>query len=98
MSKACAALREQATAAGITRDIPIELVRDRLVAALDQGSGASGFLTGMVTFCSMVPMRSLPFRHVCLLGLDDGALPRRTPAAVARPSFPRPSRLNPKST
>jgi len=81
LSKACAALREQAAAAGITRDIPIELVRDRLVAALDQGSGASGFLTGMVTFCSMVPMRSLPFRHVCLLGLDDGALPRRTPAA-----------------
>src|SRR3990167_5615958 len=29
----------------------------------------------------MVPMRSLPFRLVCLLGLDDGALPRRTPAA-----------------
>lgn len=81
LSKACAALRDQAAAAGIIRDIPIELVRDRLVAALDQGSGASGFLTGMVTFCSMVPMRSLPFRHVCLLGLDDGALPRRTPAA-----------------
>jgi len=34
-----------------------------------------------VTFCTMVPMRSLPFRLVCLLGLDDGALPRRTPAA-----------------
>ncbi len=29
----------------------------------------------------MVPMRSLPFALVCLLGLDDGALPRRTPAA-----------------
>src|SRR5690606_16281094 len=28
-----------------------------------------------------VPMRSLPFRLVCLLGLDDGAFPRRNPPA-----------------
>lgn len=81
LSKACAALGEQALAAGIERPLPMQLVRQRLVAALEQGGGASGFLTGAVTFCTMVPMRSLPFRLVCLLGLDDGALPRRTPAA-----------------
>lgn len=81
LSQACAALRDQATAAGIERPLELELVRQQLSAALEQGSGASGFLTGAVTFCTMVPMRSLPFRLVCLLGLDDGALPRRTPAA-----------------
>ena len=81
LSRACAALREQAEAAGIERPLPLELVRQQLVAALEQNGGASGFLTGAVTFCTMVPMRSLPFRWVCLLGLDDGALPRRTPAA-----------------
>ena len=79
--KACNELREQAHAAGVTRPIPLALVRQRLVSALDQSSHATGFLTGAVTFCTMVPMRSLPFRWVCLLGLDDGALPRRTPAA-----------------
>ncbi|WP_137886059.1 exodeoxyribonuclease V subunit gamma [Pseudomonas sp. 2FE] len=81
LSQACAALRDQATAAGIERPLELALVRQQLSAALEQGSGASGFLTGAVTFCTMVPMRSLPFRLVCLLGLDDGALPRRTPAA-----------------
>lgn len=81
LSKACAALREQGEAAGIARPLELALVRQQLAAALEQGSGASGFLTGAVTFCTMVPMRSLPFRLVCLLGLDDGALPRRTPAA-----------------
>lgn len=81
LSQACGALREQAEAAGIERPLELALVRQHLVAALDQGSGASGFLTGAVTFCTMVPMRSLPFRQVCLLGLDDGAFPRRTPAA-----------------
>ncbi|MHA6491688.1 exodeoxyribonuclease V subunit gamma [Pseudomonas borbori] len=80
LSKACAALAEQATAAGIERPLELALIRQQLTAVLEQGSGASGFLTGAVTFCTMVPMRSLPFRLVCLLGLDDGALPRRTPA------------------
>jgi exodeoxyribonuclease V gamma subunit len=81
LSRACAALQDQATAAGIERPLELALVRQQLTSALEQGSGASGFLTGAVTFCTMVPMRSLPFRLVCLLGLDDGALPRRTPAA-----------------
>lgn len=81
LAKACASLKEQAEASGIARPLELALVRQQLTAALEQGSGASGFLTGAVTFCTMVPMRSLPFRLVCLLGLDDGALPRRTPAA-----------------
>ena len=81
LSKACAALQVQATASGVERPIELALIRQQLTAALEQGSAASGFLTGAVTFCTMVPMRSLPFRLVCLLGLDDGALPRRTPAA-----------------
>lgn len=81
LSQACAALRDQAQAAGIERPLKLALVRQELTGALEQGGGASGFLTGAVTFCTMVPMRSLPFRLVCLLGLDDGALPRRTPAA-----------------
>jgi exodeoxyribonuclease V gamma subunit len=81
LSQACAALTEQADAAGIERPVELALVRQQLAAALEQNGGSGGFLTGSVTFCTMVPMRSLPFRWVCLLGLDDGALPRRTPAA-----------------
>lgn len=34
------------------------------------------FLAGSVTFCAMVPMRSVPFEVVCLLGLNDGEYPR----------------------
>ncbi|MGK9066914.1 exodeoxyribonuclease V subunit gamma [Stutzerimonas chloritidismutans] len=79
LSQACAALRDQAQAADLTRPIELALVHQQLSAALQQGGGVSGFLTGAVTFCTMVPMRSLPFRVVCLLGLDDGAFPRRTP-------------------
>ncbi len=36
----------------------------------------AGFRTGTLTVCTMVPMRSVPHRVVCLVGLDDGAFPR----------------------
>ncbi len=37
------------------------------------------FRTGHLTICTLVPMRSVPHRVVCLLGLDDGAFPRKAP-------------------
>ncbi|HET7687770.1 MAG TPA: hypothetical protein VFK46_03995, partial [Candidatus Macondimonas sp.] len=50
------------------------------LAALEErlstpGAGG-GFLAGGVQFCAMVPLRSLPFAVVCLLGMDHDALPR----------------------
>ena len=37
----------------------------------------ANFRSGHLTFCTLVPMRSVPHRVVCLLGLDDGAFPRQ---------------------
>jgi exodeoxyribonuclease V gamma subunit len=39
----------------------------------------ANFRTGHLTICTLVPMRSVPHRVVCLLGLDDGVFPRRSP-------------------
>jgi len=36
----------------------------------------ANFRTGNLTVCTMVPMRSVPHRVVCLLGLEDGTFPR----------------------
>ncbi len=47
------------------------------------GDGLAGrptranFRTGHLTVCTLYPMRSVPHRVVCLLGLDDGAFPRQ---------------------
>jgi exodeoxyribonuclease V gamma subunit len=38
----------------------------------------ANFRTGHLTICTLVPMRSVPHKVVCLLGLDDGHFPRRT--------------------
>lgn len=39
----------------------------------------ANFRTGHLTICTLQPMRAVPHRVVCLLGLDDVAFPRRAP-------------------
>ena len=56
--------------------VAIELVIAHLRSAFARQSRPGNFLTGQVTFCQMVPMRSIPFKVICLLGMDDGAFPR----------------------
>lgn len=34
------------------------------------------FLSGNVSFCALLPMRSIPFKVICLLGMNDQAYPR----------------------
>ena len=43
-------------------------------------ASSSGFLRGGVTFCSLLPMRSIPFKVIALLGMNDAAFPRKSPA------------------
>lgn len=50
----------------------LSLVRDRWAGRPSRAS----FRTGSLTVCTMVPMRSVPHRVVCLVGLDDGTFPR----------------------
>ena len=54
-----------------------EVVLSWLKARIEQEEQGLGFMTGGVTFCSMLPMRSVPFRVVAMLGMDDGAFPRQ---------------------
>ena len=41
-----------------------------------EASNAAGFLSGRLTFCSMLPMRSIPFKVICLLGINEGEYPK----------------------
>ena len=42
------------------------------------GAGRSGsFAGGGITFCSLIPMRSIPFKVVALLGLNFDKFPRK---------------------
>lgn len=70
------------TSAGVARDgpdlAPSEL-RAHLAERLAGRPTRANFRTGHLTICTLLPMRSVPHRVVCLLGLDDGAFPRKAP-------------------
>ena len=51
-------------------------IRQLLSAHLAGRPTRANFRTGTLTVCTMVPMRSVPHRVVCLVGLDDGVFPR----------------------
>lgn len=76
-SQARAELAEVARAAG-AQDATLGLsdVRGLLAERLRGRPGRANFRTGSLTVATMVPMRSVPHRVICLLGLDDGAFPR----------------------
>jgi exodeoxyribonuclease V gamma subunit len=54
-------------------------LRELLGHRLEGRPTRANFRSGHLTFCTLVPMRSVPHRLVCLLGLDDGAFPRQSP-------------------
>lgn len=60
--------------------VPISLQLSDIRALLDRHLAGrptrANFRTGTLTVCTMVPMRSVPHRVVCLVGLDDGVFPR----------------------
>ncbi len=70
-------LRSAAARAGFRGDIPAAVIRDRLKNALQVPPANQPFLRGNLTFCSLVPMRSIPARVVAIIGLNDGEFPRR---------------------
>lgn len=64
--------------AGVRDDTPLRLsdIRQLLQRHLAGRPTRANFRTGTLTVCTMVPMRSVPHRVVCLVGLDDTVFPR----------------------
>ena len=72
---------KQAAKAGFDAPVAPEIARAHFSAALSEADARAPLLTGGISFARMVPMRLLPFRAICLLGMNDGDFPRRDPAA-----------------
>jgi exodeoxyribonuclease V gamma subunit len=70
--------RDQTLALGDQQDSSVQVLRGFLQGVFEESMPASGYLSGGVTFCAMVPMRSIPFRVVAMLGMDEDAYPRRS--------------------
>ncbi len=79
------ALADDAARAGYDQPVSLELLRTLVQQTLEKPASRGRFLAGGVTFCAMVPMRSIPFAVVCLIGMNDGSFPRaRQPLSFDR--------------
>jgi len=80
--------------AGFDEAVPLAVLREAWLGALDEPTLNHQFVSGGVTFCTLMPMRAVPFKAVCLLGMNDGDFPRRARQAdfdlLALPGMARP--------
>lgn len=71
-----AALGEEATASHSALDVHVDALRAAIARRFEVASSAHQGSGGAITFCGMVPERAVPYRVVCLLGMDGGSFPR----------------------
>lgn len=80
-------------ATGFAEPVPLDLVREAWLDGVDEAGGGR-FRAGGVTFCTLLPLRAIPFRWVCLLGMNDGEYPRPSSRSdfdlMAEPALARP--------
>ncbi|MEY2688219.1 MAG: hypothetical protein RL375_2417 [Pseudomonadota bacterium] len=73
-----AAWLDACEAAEFVEPVPVEVLREAWLDGVDAPGSGRRFLAGGVTFCTLMPLRAVPFEVVCLLGMNDGDYPRAT--------------------
>lgn len=58
--------------------VSFDVIKSYLQQKLAATKLSQGFINGGITFCSIMPMRGIPFRIIGLLGLNESVFPRRS--------------------
>ena len=64
--------------ADFNEKIDINVIKWHIRHSLEGEGFGFGFLTRGITFCTMLPMRSIPFKVICLVGMNSDAYPRES--------------------
>lgn len=62
--------------AQVDQNLPLTVVLESWLSGVDQPNLNQRFLAGSVNFATLMPMRAIPFKCVCILGMNDGEYPR----------------------
>ncbi|WP_339649679.1 exodeoxyribonuclease V subunit gamma [Halopseudomonas pelagia] len=63
-------------AVGLQEALPLNVTAEAWLQGIGQDPLSQRFLAGAVNVCTLMPMRAIPFKHICLLGMNDGDYPR----------------------
>lgn len=77
INTAIESLVEYCDHAQFTDALSLNIIKEFLNNHFSQPDAGRQFMVGQVTFCSMLPMRSIPFKVIAVLGLNDGEFPRQ---------------------
>ncbi len=73
----------EAAQAGYAAALDWTVIATQQTEALDQISARTPYIAAGVRFCGMVPQRTVPYRVLAVLGLNEGEFPRQaTPASL----------------
>ncbi len=76
-------IKQDSQEAGFDQSVSFDVISSILENKLDQSISQGRFLTGNIIFCNTMPMRSIPFKIVVLMGMDEKSFPGQ----VFRPEF-----------
>ena len=71
-----AEMRQSCAVAHLIEPVGIEVVRTHLKRRLEEERSGAGFISGGITFGALLPMRSIPAKVVCLVGMNQDVFPR----------------------
>ncbi|MDY6970910.1 MAG: exodeoxyribonuclease V subunit gamma [Thermodesulfobacteriota bacterium] len=71
-------LSEMEDLSGFDKKVDLKVIKWHLGRSLEKEGFGFGFMTGGITFCAMLPMRSVPFEIICLVGMNNDAYPRQS--------------------
>jgi len=60
------------------KEVSLDIIIMFLQSEFDNESSGYGFIAGAVTFCAMLPMRSIPFKVICMIGMNHDSYPRQS--------------------
>ncbi|MFZ6864735.1 exodeoxyribonuclease V subunit gamma [Undibacterium sp. Ji67W] len=94
LNEALATWADLCEQANFFEQVSLTVFREAWLGGLDDASLNQRFVSGGVTFCTFMPMRSMPYKVVCLLGMNEGDFPRRAQQVdfdlLALPGMARP--------
>ncbi|MCD6353665.1 MAG: exodeoxyribonuclease V subunit gamma [Proteobacteria bacterium] len=71
-------LADMEEVSGFHEKIDINVIKWHLRHSFESTDLGFGFISGGVTFCALLPMRSIPFKVICLVGMNNDAYPRQS--------------------
>ena len=73
-------LKKSSEQAHYSQALPHSLFVQTISASLSEAGSSSHFLNGQVSFCTLLPKRAIPFKVVCVLGMNEGDYPVSPPS------------------